>query len=69
MKSSVLDKTITDTFWNMPTDELMQWLQTTSRGLTSDQVQKRLRQYGANRIKPKSKSNVPELLWGQFKVR
>src|SRR5574341_619715 len=47
--------------------ELLQKLQTTSQGLTSNEAQQRLAHYGFNLLKPKKKSDVPTLLLAQFK--
>ncbi len=47
--------------------ELLQKLQTTSQGLTSNEAQQRLARYGFNLLKPKKKSDAPTLLLAQFK--
>jgi Mg2+-importing ATPase len=54
-------------FWSVPSVELLQQLQTTPRGLTSDEVQRRLLRYGSNLLKPKKKSDALTLLLAQFK--
>jgi len=54
-------------FWSVPSLELLQQLQTTSQGLTSDEVQQRLLRYGSNLLKPQKKSDALTLLLAQFK--
>jgi Mg2+-importing ATPase len=54
-------------FWNIPTAELLQQLQTTSQGLTNDEARQRFIRYGANLLKPKKRSNTLTLLLSQFK--
>ena len=54
-------------FWNTPTSDLMQSLQTNPKGLNNDEVQKRLSIYGFNRLKPKKKTDIFTLLLAQFK--
>jgi Mg2+-importing ATPase len=54
-------------FWSVPSSELLQQLQTTPQGLTSDEVQQRLLRYGSNLLKPKKKSDAVTLLLAQFK--
>jgi len=39
-------------FWSISVTELLNRLQTTSDGLTTDEAKKRLISYGANRVKP-----------------
>ena len=46
---------------------MLQQLQTTPQGLTSDEVQQRLLRYGSNLLKPKKKSDALTLLFAQFK--
>ena len=53
-------------FWSIPAAELLQQLQTTSKGLTSDEALRRFTQYGANLLKPKKKANALSLLLSQF---
>jgi Mg2+-importing ATPase len=50
-------------FWSVPASELVQRLQTTSIGLTSDEAIKRLIRY----VKPKKRSDALTLLLAQFK--
>ena len=54
-------------FWSVSSLELLQLLQTTPQGLTSDEVQQRLLRYGSNLLKPKKKSDALTLLLAQFK--
>jgi Mg2+-importing ATPase len=54
-------------FWSVPSFELLQQLQTTPQGLTSDEAQQRLLGYGSNLLKPKKKSDALTLLFAQFK--
>ena len=54
-------------FWSLPVSELLNKLQTTDSGLTTDEAGKRLTTYGANRIKPKKRSDVLSQLLAQFK--
>src|SRR5512136_299288 len=54
-------------FWSVPSLELLQQLQTTPEGLTSDEVRQRLSRYGSNLLKPEKKSDALTLLLAQFK--
>jgi len=54
-------------FWSVPSFELLQQLQTTPQGLTSDEARQRLLRYGSNLLKPKKKSDAMTLLFAQFK--
>jgi Mg2+-importing ATPase len=54
-------------FWSVPSSELLQQLQTTPQGLTSDDVHQRLLRYGSNLLKPKKPSDALTLLLTQFK--
>ncbi|MGZ3495418.1 MAG: magnesium-translocating P-type ATPase [Thermodesulfobacteriota bacterium] len=54
-------------FWSVSSLELLQQLQTTPQGLTSDEVRQRLLRYGSNLLKPKKKSDALTLLFAQFK--
>jgi Mg2+-importing ATPase len=54
-------------FWSIPAAELLQGLQTTPLGLTSDEARQRLQEYGANLLKPKRRSDAQTLLLAQFK--
>jgi Mg2+-importing ATPase len=54
-------------FWSVPTSELLRQLQTTPKGLTDDEAEKRLTKYGSNLLKPKKRSDTLTLLLTQFK--
>ncbi len=54
-------------FWSVPATELLQQLQTTPQGLTSDEAQQQLRRYGANLLRPKKRLDALALLLAQFK--
>jgi Mg2+-importing ATPase len=54
-------------FWNTSASELLNRLQTTAAGLTTDDARKRLISYGENRLKPKKRSDAFTLLIAQFK--
>lgn len=53
-------------FWSIPAAETIKNLQTKNSGLTTSEAQKRLISYGANRLKPKKRSDVFSLLISQF---
>jgi len=55
------------TFWSLAAKELLQQLQTTAQGLTTDEARARLTRYGANLLKPKKQSDALTLLLAQFK--
>ena len=57
----------TATFWSIAATEMLQQLQTTAQGLTTDEARARLTRYGANLLKPKKKSDALTLLVSQFK--
>jgi Mg2+-importing ATPase len=57
----------TATFWSIAATEMLQQLQTTAQGLTTDEARARLTRYRANLLKPKMKSDAPTLLVSQFK--
>ncbi len=54
-------------FWSVPSFELLQQLQTTPQGLSSDEARQRRLRYGSNLLKPKKKSDALTLLIAQFK--
>jgi Mg2+-importing ATPase len=54
-------------FWSLQPPELLQRLQTTPQGLTSEEARQRLMHFGANRLKPKKRSDALSLLLSQFK--
>ncbi|ARV57964.1 magnesium-translocating P-type ATPase [Nostocales cyanobacterium HT-58-2] len=53
-------------FWSIPMAELLQQLQSTPQGLTTQAAKQRLEEYGANLLKPKKKSDTLTLLLAQF---
>jgi Mg2+-importing ATPase len=53
-------------FWSISATEMLQQLQTTPKGLTSDGARQRLKRYGSNILKPKKRSNLFTLLLAQF---
>lgn len=61
-----MDK-ILPSFWNLPTEKLLEQLNSSPQGLTTSESQKRLIQYGANSLKQKRKSHTFSLLLNQFK--
>ena len=54
-------------FWSVSVTEMLQKLETTKDGLTSNEARNRLSRYGANLLKPPKRSDVLTLLFGQFK--
>jgi len=54
-------------FWSFKTSEMLQKLEATSKGLTSEQAQRRLSLYGANLLKPSKRSDSLTILLGQFR--
>ena len=54
-------------FWSVPTSELLTQLQTTPKGLTDHEAEKRLTKYGSNLLTPKKRSDTLTLLLNQFK--
>ena len=54
-------------FWSVSAGHLLELLQTTWQGLTSDEAQQRLTEYGPNLLKPKKRSDAPTMLLAQFK--
>jgi magnesium-transporting ATPase (P-type) len=54
-------------FWSASVTEMLQNLETSIEGLTSDEAQKRLSFYGSNLLKSKKRSDVFALLISQFK--
>ncbi len=49
-------------FWNLSVPNLFQELQTTSKGLSEEEVRKRLVRYGSNVLKPKKRTDAFTLL-------
>jgi Mg2+-importing ATPase len=54
-------------FWSISTKELLKKLQVTVTGLTTNEAKNRLKDYGANRLKPQKRSDAFTLLLSQFK--
>src|ERR1039457_2751771 len=54
-------------FWSIPVEKLFVQLQTKIEGLTSQDADKRILQYGDNLLKPKKQNNALTLLIAQFK--
>ncbi|MCX6122803.1 MAG: magnesium-translocating P-type ATPase [Ignavibacteriales bacterium] len=54
-------------FWSISVIELLQKIETTKDGLTSNEAKQRLARYGANLLKPPRRSDVLTLLLNQFK--
>ena len=54
-------------FWSVPISVLLQQLQTSAKGLTEDEAEKRRAKYGSNLLRPKKRSDTLTLLLNQFK--
>ncbi|MGB8263438.1 MAG: cation-transporting P-type ATPase, partial [Dehalococcoidales bacterium] len=54
-------------FWALSTDDALSQFETNKNGLTQDEAQKRLVRFGANLLKPKSKTDTLTLLTNQFR--
>ncbi len=54
-------------FWSIPQADLLKQLRTTPDGLTGEEGQRRLSQYGYNVLKPKKKTDALTLFVNQFK--
>jgi len=54
-------------FWSISAPELLNRLQATASGLTTDEAGRRLTSYGSNRLKPQKRSDALTLLVAQFK--
>ncbi len=54
-------------FWSLPAAELLEQLQTTPLGITSDEARQRLTRFGSNILKPRKRSDSLALLLTQFK--
>ncbi|MEG3940221.1 magnesium-translocating P-type ATPase [Microcoleus sp. S36b_A3] len=55
------------TFWNLPADRVLTQVKSTPAGLSSQDAQQHLSEYGANSLKQKQQSNSLTLLLNQFK--
>ncbi len=58
---------VSKAFWSIPINELLQQLGTTPLGLTAEDARERLKEYGANRLKPKKRSKGLLLFLAQFR--
>lgn len=56
-----------DVFWNLNSEDLLVQLEARAEGLTDDEAEVRLQQYGPNLLKPKKKHDALTLLFTQFK--
>jgi len=54
-------------FWSIAATELLQKLETSKEGLTSNEARQRLISFGANLLKARKRSDVLTLLFAQFK--
>jgi Mg2+-importing ATPase len=54
-------------FWSLPVLKLLETLQTTAHGLTTEEARERLDRYGPNLAKPKRRHDFATLLWAQFR--
>lgn len=54
-------------FWHLPAEQVLQHLKSSRQGLSRQEAQKRLSEYGANSLKQKQRSNTLLLLLNQFK--
>jgi len=66
MKNSEMNQ-LPPLFWNVSITEMLQKLDTSKDGLTSDEARQRLARYGANRLKSSKRSDALTLLLNQFK--
>ena len=58
---------VSPSFWNLPAEQVLQQIESNSQGLSRQEAQKRLIQYGANSLKQKQQNNTLFLLLNQFK--
>jgi P-type Mg2+ transporter len=58
---------ILGSFWNLPTEQVLAQLKSNPQGLSRQEAQQRLTQYGANSLKQKRQSHTLPLLLNQFK--
>ena len=56
-----------ENYWSIPTEKLMLTLQTDISGLSNEEAQKRLKEYGENTIKKQEKATKLILFFGQLK--
>ena len=55
------------TFWSLPTEQVLRQLKSSPQGLSHQEAQQRLIDYGANSLKQKQQSHILVLLLNQFK--
>jgi len=55
-------------FWSLADEELLKLLNATEAGLDEKDAQKRLKQYGANMLKPNMRLHSLSLLFSQLKA-
>ncbi|MEY2833427.1 MAG: hypothetical protein RLZZ574_2686, partial [Cyanobacteriota bacterium] len=58
---------VLSSFWNLPAEQILHQLKSRLQGLSSQEAQQRLIQYGSNNLKQKRQSNTLLLLLNQFK--
>lgn len=58
---------VSPSFWNLPTEQVLQQLKSNLQGLSRKEAQQRLTEYGANSLKQKQQSHTLILLLNQFK--
>ena len=58
---------VSPSFWNLPAEQVLQQIESNPQGLSRQEAQKRLIQYGANSLKQKQQNNTLFLLLNQFK--
>jgi P-type Mg2+ transporter len=54
-------------FWSIPAGALLQQLEATDQGLTTEHAQQRLERFGANRLEPRKRTNRLTFFLRQFK--
>ncbi|MEO0137004.1 MAG: magnesium-translocating P-type ATPase [candidate division WOR-3 bacterium] len=54
-------------FWSIPVSDMLKIVESSKEGLTGNEAKKRLKLYGANRLKPQKRLNTLTLLASQFK--
>ena len=54
-------------FWSLTAEDMLNKTQATANGLSTGEAKQRFTQYGANRLKPKQRSDTFTLLLAQFK--
>lgn len=54
-------------FWSRPSEEVLSALESTGRGLSPEEAEKRLKEYGPNSLRPEKQSTTLKLFISQFK--